>query len=177
MFDWCLSILIDASLDDAAMLQLTPYVECKHFVKSDQLMPLFFGWHLYRWLSWALNWPLMWRQPDTEASVNINLLSIGSVSQTSQIWKRDSFSRVNSIFIIKFYSTISHCRLLTEVPRHEELVNELGGDNCTALYYAASAGNQEVAKILLEKGGKKTIDAQDNNGQTALHLAIMTGNL
>ena len=76
-----------------------------------------------------------------------------------------------------FYFTISHCRLLTEVPGHEELVNELGGDNCTALYYAACAGNQEVAKILLEKGGKKTIDVQDSNGQTALHLAIMTGNL
>ena len=84
---------------------------------------------------------------------------------------------VNSISIQIFYSTISNCRLLTEVPGHEELVNELGGDNCTALYYAASAGNQEVAKILLEKGGKKTIDVQDSNGQTALHLAIMTGNL
>ena len=73
---------------------------------------------------------------------------------------------------------MSHYRLLTNVPRHEDLVNELSADNCTALYYACCVGNQEVSKILLEKGGKKTINEQDyENGQTALHMAIMSGDL
>ena len=71
-----------------------------------------------------------------------------------------------------------HYRLLTNVPRHEDLVNELSADNCTALYYACCVGNQEVSKILLEKGGKKTINEQDyDNGQTALHMAIMSGDV
>ena len=63
------------------------------------------------------------------------------------------------------------------MPRHEDLVNELSADNCTALYYACCIGNQEVAKILVEKGGKKTINEQDENGQIALHMAIMSGDL
>ena len=53
----------------------------------------------------------------------------------------------------KYIFFSSNFRLLTEVPKHEELVNELSADNCTALYYAACVGNQEVAKVLLEKGG------------------------
>ena len=64
---------------------------------------------------------------------------------------------------------------------YEDLVNELSGDNCSALYYSICVGNiasnLEVAKLLLEKGAKKTIDEQDYNGQTSLHMAALNGDL
>jgi len=66
-------------------------------------------------------------------------------------------------------------RILTDLPNHEALVNELSADNCTALYYAVTVGNLEVSKLLLEKGGKKTINEADYNGQTALHMSALTG--
>merc|ERR1712117_478091 len=64
-------------------------------------------------------------------------------------------------------------RILTDLANHEALVNELSADNCTALYYAVTVGNLEVSKLLLENGGKKTINEADYNGQTALHMAAL----
>ena len=63
----------------------------------------------------------------------------------------------------------------------KDLVNQLSADNCTALYYAVCTGSSEVnldiAKMLLENGGKETIDAMDFNGQTPLHIAALNGDL
>ena len=74
-----------------------------------------------------------------------------------------------------------YLRLLIEAEGYDELVNELSADNCTALYYAVCVGNLaanlEVAKLLLEKGAKKTINEQDYKGQTPLHMAAISGDL
>ena len=82
---------------------------------------------------------------------------------------------LNSIFNPNQKHFFTCCRILTELPNHEALVNELSADNCTALYYAVTVGNLEVSKLLMEKGGKKTINEADYNGQTALHMAALTG--
>ena len=68
-------------------------------------------------------------------------------------------------------------RLLTELPGSEELINEFNDDYCTALYYAVTAQCIDAIKMLLDKGGRKTINETDWGGQTSLHIAAMSGNL
>ena len=68
-------------------------------------------------------------------------------------------------------------RLLTETPGSEDLVNEFSNDYCTALYYAVVSGFMDIIKLLLEKGGKKTINDTDWEGSTPLHCAAMTGSM
>ena len=69
-------------------------------------------------------------------------------------------------------------RLLTEAPGFKDLVNQFSADYCTALYYAVIAYHTEIIKLLLEKGAKEAINAQDWDGNTALHMAAaMPGSL
>ena len=70
---------------------------CKYFAKCALLMPLFSGFSLFTWLTCLFSsWLIMWHPFDTEASVNITLSFIRSICKTSQIFKRDTFSHLNS---------------------------------------------------------------------------------
>ena len=64
-----------------------------------------------------------------------------------------------------------------ERPGHEDLVNTLNDDYCTALYYAVVGQSPDIIKLLLDKGGKKTINETDWGEQTALHIAVTASNL
>jgi hypothetical protein len=45
----------------------------------------------------------------------------------------------------------------------------------TALHYAAESGHRLTADLLLERGAKRSIDAQDKSGRTALYWAAKKG--
>ena len=65
--------------------------------------------------------------------------------------------------------------MLAESSGGEELVNDLSEDCCTALYYAVLGGYIDIVHVLIQRGGKTTIDSADNFGATALHNAGMCG--
>ena len=67
--------------------------------------------------------------------------------------------------------------MLVNVHNHEELVNAFSGDYCTALHLAVVGQFIDIVKLLLEKGAKKVINEGDWDSQTALHNAVLTGNL
>ena len=77
------------------------------------------------------------------------------------------------IFI--FYK--NHLRLLTDAAGSEDLVNDLSGDECTALYYAVLMNGLDNVKLLVERGAKMTINSADGDGLTALHQAAVCGYL
>ena len=68
-------------------------------------------------------------------------------------------------------------RELVTVPNHEELVNAVSGDYNTALHLAVVGQFIDIVKLLLESGAKKVINEGDWDSQTALHNAVLTGNL
>ena len=68
-------------------------------------------------------------------------------------------------------------RELVSVPNHEELVNAVSGDYNTALHLAVVGQFIDIVKLLLERGAKKVINEGDWDSQTALHTAVLTGNL
>ena len=68
-------------------------------------------------------------------------------------------------------------RLLTDTPGYEDLVNDLSADYCTALYYAVVGGYLDIIKLLLQRGGKRTINDTDWGGLTPLHLSAMSGSM
>ena len=68
-------------------------------------------------------------------------------------------------------------RLLTDTPGSEELVNDLSWDECTALYYTVLGGNVEIVKLLLERGGKKTINSTDIDGLSPLHNSVLAASV
>ena len=65
--------------------------------------------------------------------------------------------------------------MLTDAPGSEDLVNDLSGDECTALYYAVLGGCFDNVKLLIERGAKTTINSADGDGLTALHQAAVCG--
>ena len=71
----------------------------------------------------------------------------------------------------------NHLRLLTDAAGSEDLVNDLSGDDCTALYYAVLGGRLDNVKLLVERGAKTTINSADGDGLTALHQASVCGYL
>ena len=56
-------------------------------------------------------------------------------------------------------------------------MNDLSGDDCTALYYAVLGGRLDNVKLLVERGAKTTINSADGDGLTALHQAAVCGYL
>ena len=74
-------------------------------------------------------------------------------------------------FTTSHYSKCFDFRLLAEAPGFKDLVNQFSADYCTALYYAVIAYHTDIIKLLLEKGAKEAINAQDWDGKTALHMA------
>ena len=78
----------------------------------------------------------------------------------------------NFYFFIK-----NHLRLLTDAAGSEDLVNDLSGDDCTALYYAVLGGRLDNVQLLVERGAKTTINSADGDGLTALHQASVCGYL
>ena len=56
-------------------------------------------------------------------------------------------------------------------------MNDLSGDECTALYYAVLMGGLDNVKLLVERGAKTTINSADEDGLTALHQAAVCGYL
>merc|ERR1712223_928963 len=67
--------------------------------------------------------------------------------------------------------------VLVNVPNYEELVCAFSGDYCTPLHLAVVGQFIGIIKLLLEKGAKKVINEGDWDSQTALHSAVLTGNL
>ena len=65
--------------------------------------------------------------------------------------------------------------MLTGAKHGEDLVNDLSSDNCTALYYAVLGGHIDIVNLLLERGGKQTINSTDDDGLSALHNAALCG--
>ncbi len=65
--------------------------------------------------------------------------------------------------------------MLTSAKDGVDLVNDLSSDNCTALYYAVLGGHKDIVKLLLQRGGKQTINSSDDEGLTALHNAALCG--
>ena len=63
------------------------------------------------------------------------------------------------------------------MPNHEELVCAFSGDYSTALHLAVAGQSIDIVKLLLEKGAKKVVNEGDWDSQTALHTAVLTGNL
>ena len=56
-------------------------------------------------------------------------------------------------------------------------MNDLSGDDCTALYYAVLGGLLDNVKLLVERGAKTTINSADGDGLTSLHQAAVCGYL
>ena len=61
-------------------------------------------------------------------------------------------------------------KLLLEQPAVK--VNEKNSGGCTALHYAASGNNPEGARMLLLHPGFNSPNSTDNEGETALMLAV-----
>lgn len=55
------------------------------------------------------------------------------------------------------------------------MVNTFSMDYCTAIYYAVIGNHLDIVKLLVQKGGKKTINDTDWDGLTPLHNAAMLG--
>ena len=56
-------------------------------------------------------------------------------------------------------------------------MNDLSWDECTALYYTVLGGHVDIVKLLLQRGGKKTIHSTDNDGLSPLHNSVLANSV
>ena len=57
------------------------------------------------------------------------------------------------------------------------MINDLSWDECTALYYTVLGGNVDIVKLLLERGGKKTVNSTDIDGMSPLHNSVIANSV
>ena len=76
------------------------------------------------------------------------------------------------------YNNTQQCRILLDIGRYKAYtaqVNSKGLNGWTALHVAASKGNAETVRLLLEPRYSADANARTNSQRTPLHLAAMKG--
>ncbi|KAJ3224459.1 hypothetical protein HK099_008409, partial [Clydaea vesicula] len=108
-----------------------------------------------------------------ENSTEKNLKPKGMV-YVSTMFKEKDLVNVESKTIFDFCKNNDLEKLENHIKQFPEEINILDEEGMSILHWASDRGNFRIVKFICENDNFKLLNAQDNLGQTALHLCVIS---